>query len=345
MDYSNFKKETELHIRDKSISTKQTKKRFMWLDIAKSIAIFLMIEGHLAPYAGTVRNFIYSFHMPLFFIATGFTAHKVTTRKELFILLKRDLLRIYIPCLLFQLINGLLSFFIYHENAIASLRLRLDQVFWASAFDVNGHSCLGICWFLIALFWSKTIFNLIQLLFPSRYNGAIYLSFALIGKALASSQIYLPQNLDVCFMVIFFIYIGFIFRQIYPTFKQYQLLITCIAFGIWAYLVDHGIWIDVGGRMYPDLIPDILGAICGTIFIFSLSEALESCSVLAKFLAFIGRNTMIIFFVSFIDWIGISLWARGYYYSYVARPVFVLALIIIIVKTDLTKATYQFKNN
>lgn len=26
MDYSNFKKETELHIRDKSISTKQTKK-------------------------------------------------------------------------------------------------------------------------------------------------------------------------------------------------------------------------------------------------------------------------------------------------------------------------------
>ena len=43
------------------------KKRIEWVDIAKGIAILLMVIGHEVP-SGLLYVFIFSFHMPLFFI-------------------------------------------------------------------------------------------------------------------------------------------------------------------------------------------------------------------------------------------------------------------------------------
>ena len=48
-------------------------KRLLWIDVAKGIAIILMIIGHTVKFGTYSRNFIFSFHMPLFFILTGFT--------------------------------------------------------------------------------------------------------------------------------------------------------------------------------------------------------------------------------------------------------------------------------
>lgn len=48
----------------------QTEKRIDWIDYAKAIGIFLVVVGHT--YAGNaLTNWIYSFHMPLFFFLSG----------------------------------------------------------------------------------------------------------------------------------------------------------------------------------------------------------------------------------------------------------------------------------
>lgn len=43
-------------------------KRIAWIDIAKGIAILLMIIGHELPSNCHLYGLIFSFHMPLFFI-------------------------------------------------------------------------------------------------------------------------------------------------------------------------------------------------------------------------------------------------------------------------------------
>lgn len=48
--------------------------RNYWLDIAKGIAIILMVAGHTS-IPGVVSHFIYAFHMPLFFIASGLVSN------------------------------------------------------------------------------------------------------------------------------------------------------------------------------------------------------------------------------------------------------------------------------
>lgn len=48
-------------------------KRLDWIDIAKGIAMILVIVGHTVPNPSPLRHAIFSFHMPVFFILAGYT--------------------------------------------------------------------------------------------------------------------------------------------------------------------------------------------------------------------------------------------------------------------------------
>lgn len=48
------------------------KKRLVFVDVAKAIAIFLVVLGHVVSSNTTTKLVLYSFHMPLFFILSGF---------------------------------------------------------------------------------------------------------------------------------------------------------------------------------------------------------------------------------------------------------------------------------
>ena len=46
--------------------------RIVYIDIIKGIAIILVIMGHVLSDPSLLRNAIYTFHMPLFFIISGY---------------------------------------------------------------------------------------------------------------------------------------------------------------------------------------------------------------------------------------------------------------------------------
>ena len=48
--------------------------RIEYIDVAKGIGMLLVIMGHAFP-AGRITKIIYSLHMPLFFILSGFTVN------------------------------------------------------------------------------------------------------------------------------------------------------------------------------------------------------------------------------------------------------------------------------
>lgn len=50
--------------------------RKRYVDYIKGIAIILVVLGHINSCNGFVKAWIYSFHMPLFFVATGITTKK-----------------------------------------------------------------------------------------------------------------------------------------------------------------------------------------------------------------------------------------------------------------------------
>lgn len=50
-----------------------SKIRLQWLDIAKGVLLYFVIWGHIVIYNGMVFKFIFAFHMPAFFILSGYT--------------------------------------------------------------------------------------------------------------------------------------------------------------------------------------------------------------------------------------------------------------------------------
>ena len=55
----------------------QSRARLSWLDVLKGIGIILVAIGHI--YSNqTVFNWLYSFHMPLFFLAAGWVYKEKT---------------------------------------------------------------------------------------------------------------------------------------------------------------------------------------------------------------------------------------------------------------------------
>jgi len=50
----------------------KVKKRILYFDIAKGIAILAVIIGHLGGLPDILGRFIFSFHMPLFFLISGY---------------------------------------------------------------------------------------------------------------------------------------------------------------------------------------------------------------------------------------------------------------------------------
>lgn len=64
--------------------SKDNTEQIAWLDIAKGICIALVVLGHFLydtlHTGGALHRAIYSFHMPMYFIAAGYVACPIISR-------------------------------------------------------------------------------------------------------------------------------------------------------------------------------------------------------------------------------------------------------------------------
>lgn len=87
------------------------KKRILWLDNLKLFAIFLMVLGHCLlafhfpdydnNYQNSLCMFIYSFHMPLFMVVSGYFSNKLLKRQTE---VKKRFIQLILPCISFTII-------------------------------------------------------------------------------------------------------------------------------------------------------------------------------------------------------------------------------------------------
>lgn len=152
----------ELVIEENNI-IKSTVKRIDYIDIVKGITIILMIIGHVSNIPTILRTFIFSFHMPLFFIISGYTFKKKKQTK----LLKSSIRRLIIPYLLTGITMLILNIIISIKNQEIKNILNLIKnsflsILWGSgAREIcpTGIQPIGAIWFLLAMFWGGLIFN------------------------------------------------------------------------------------------------------------------------------------------------------------------------------------------
>ena len=147
----------------------------LWVDSAKGIGIILVIMGHLL-YSSDIpwlNQIIYSFHMPLFFILSGYVQKKEF--KPGFI--KNRAKRLLIPYIAFS-IMGIL----YFGLRLIHQGLSIPEIL-ADFLYVNGEVSNHPLWFLIVLFEISVIIRMME--YPRRSTTIqiiLLLLFMLLGK-------------------------------------------------------------------------------------------------------------------------------------------------------------------
>ncbi len=290
------------------------------IDILKGIGIILVVWGHCG---GPFNNFIYLFHMAIFFIASGYCWNNsnvyVADRRKAF--LKKRTIRLYIPFLLFNTVliilnNLFVKISIYPENAFLSFKNISIQIMKTILFG-GGEWFGGATWFLKALFIISIEYYLVSYLVFKNKKIGMFVFFLVFFVNMVFSQYFARTRLGMFsyFSPLPAAYLAFVFgifeRKYFSMIKtklnlflHFIIVVICAVF--LALLTKIGS-IDMAQGSITNVL--FFGASClfGWHMVLSFSCLISKIRVLEDVLKYIGKHTMPILLFHFISYKTVSL--------------------------------------
>lgn len=264
-----------------------------YIDVARGIAMILVVVGHLGM-NNSLTQFIYSFHMPLFFFITGMTmALKHEDRYKVFIS-KR------ISSLLIPYFIAACAFSDGSNEAFA-------YIAYGSRSSISYANSFTPLWFLPCLFVSSLIFEAILGMWRSVRGGyriVIGLLFLILVAAgwianFAKPEIGFPYNIDVACVALPFLLVGFFLEK-----KKWK---SNTKWRITFFLILIGMLLTLYNKNLPDTLIDdcprvAMSTSCyGNLYLFYICGIIGSIMVLDvsfllqdnRFLREFGKCTML----------------------------------------------------
>lgn len=287
------------------------KKRIDWIDIAKGIAIILMIIGHTIHFTSPFFIWIFSFHMPLFVILSGINYKTPSNKNDLKKNITKYIKRLFIPYLITLLICisitsiknfNFMTIMLYFKEI-------LKQLLWGNGCGnvFLGHNFNGVgpIWFLITLFFSKILFDCVNYYFHKHkiddfYSFVFYCFIMLFGIFLGKTT-FIPQGFDLACVFLFYLYIGYLFKREEKFIKKNEKKLFILSFLVWTYFIGMNSFIEMAVRSYPYGVLSIVEALCASYCIIVLCMLLEKFDNLKKIFSKIGKISLIILCIHSID--------------------------------------------
>ena len=129
--------------------------RIEWLDTAKGIGIILIVLGHCLPLESFPCQIIFTFHVPLFFLLSGYV---FKSKYSFNAVLKKKFHAVLIPFFQAFVLGLIVSLAVPVWRAELSVSKVLQDLFLGNPENVHNSSI----WFLLCLFWTYVCFCLIQ---------------------------------------------------------------------------------------------------------------------------------------------------------------------------------------
>lgn len=251
--------------------------RKQWLDIAKGIAIILMVIGHTS-IPNIASNFIYAFHMPLFFIASGFTSNFKKHSPSSY--MKHKFRIIILPFLIYSVIVSIMLHAIGQMNFIHLLS--------------NGWEGYAL-WFIPVLFLASILAMLTSHVGNAPFRYGIMLCLFLSGYGLSYFNIQLPWTLSTVPYATFLILVGAELKHLQKYIEKTGHYWDIALLFIIVTAVSQFYRLDLAWNKITPILPLTIGAISGTLMIFRLSVWVgHHIKRFSTILQGIGRETYIV---------------------------------------------------
>ena len=275
-------------------------------DIMKGIGILSVLVGHWPGINEAVKTFIYSFHMPLFFLLSGYFTKTAFSLQGI----KKSAQRLVIPFLFTQLL--IIGWYIVYCFAKSDFTLLIRSVLslvWGSGDIIKsrfGDIFVGPLWFLTALFFGKALFQLFMLN-STKWKLLLFSLVASVGAIYLHKVTMSPWSLLQGVGALIFIAIGWFAKNVSIPKFLYIVLMGC-----WFFALAFSS-MSMYGCDYKCFPLDVLGACGGTIVIWGLSKYLAKIPILSSVLAWCGCYSLVILCFHSFDWFSSLAWTiRGH---------------------------------
>lgn len=253
---------------NKSELTIETTKREEWIDYLRGLGIILMIIGHTWIWPPVIK-WIYGFHMPLFFVLSGYLFNKQKWeeneyRRFLYARFRNYIIPYFIWCVICFLMN--LPIFCYSYWGDKFLTALVQNLGWIiTNVKVDGvflpQNCTPL-WFLPCLFISQQIF---YWLVRFRISWQWMLSLCFIAFNLFMNWFKMPifpWHFEVALIGSVFMLVGYYFKETQITEKLTHPLIILVFVAISSIVILLNGSVDMYYRRYgKDLLVFIIASL------------------------------------------------------------------------------------
>ncbi|MCC8049997.1 MAG: acyltransferase family protein [Clostridiales bacterium] len=303
--------------------------RIEWIDVAKGIGIILVIMGHCFNKSSLIHKWIFSFHMPLFFILSGYCFH-VDKYQRMRDIVRAKIKSLLIPYFGFCFLGIAVSILIPEWRAGFSVKGILTDIY--CAYPSLTH--ITSIWYLAALFILSVL--LYAVVCFSRKHGVKWLPYCFValsgcfgylitvirqlffvpsdgastttgtaGFSLPGGR--LPLTLDTCMTALVFFAAGYWIRCCFLEKRNDRNILElnlpakrsvslCVIFFFCNFLtgVVLNTRVNLHGCTYGNVVLFYLAAFSGTFAVVFLSQILCNTGRLKRILLFYGRNSLYI---------------------------------------------------
>jgi len=279
-------------------------KRLNSVDIAKGIGILLVVLGHSTFINDTVLRWIFSFHMPLFFIISGILiSFKNESLHNYKAIIKKRAKSILIPYAWFSLFYTIIDFISYNCGLLELTSVKINLI---CTFSFAGS---GPLWFLPTLFLTDILFIILLNKFGS-IKGIIFSVFLSVTGFIIAMFIGTPADYESSLITYYFMGFLFVFTRAlccqillslaYALHKLYAKInpgnVVCIITGTVLLIISiplallNNTTIDMHNMNFGNLFLFVPCSFIGSIGLILLSRIFTKI----KLLSFWGKNSLTI---------------------------------------------------
>lgn len=274
--------------------------RFITIDIMKGICMLLVVIAH-TNFPGA--EFINLFHMPVFFMISGylFKNESYSDFPSLKLLIRRKICRLWFPYVTINLLFLCFEFMVPQMQQFSLINKGyLSRGAKTLIFCSETNSLSGPSWFLGTLFAVTILFTLIN--FAIKYVG---LKYTCVIQALFATSFlvfsFLCQRFHLGIKLVFlraltayvFFYLGNMYRYHINLKQKHALPMGVIGIFILLFtFITTGYSVNIAANLYPSPFIVIVLALSGWHFIYLIAQFLEKNKMCSRLFSFIGVHTM-----------------------------------------------------
>lgn len=276
--------------------------RIIAIDVTKGIGFFLVVLGHLVSSTSKSSIVIFSFHMPLFFIMSGYLMPFECTKEKM---VKR-IVTLFCNYVFFCFIGFLVTIIIPPwRNSLTLKGIIYDVVFNTQPECIH----VGQVWFLVSMIWATLFFFLFHLFIKNELIIFFFVTVVAFTSVLLSvfevtKHLYgggLPFKLLSGMSALVFIEIGYLSKKLKLIEKIvsiktiYKVIMLFVGFASLVYMALLNGKVNIALGIYNNVILYYFTSLIGTFCILVLSTCIKG--VVARIIGNYGKNSLCLFSV------------------------------------------------